>query len=84
MTLTEAQSKRDRSQTEGHCCAFCCAPNGWVDPFLDAKASFSSNAKNIIGQNPLDIAIQKNQKDIIKLLLANGAKASSIFEVARI
>ena len=26
MTLTEAQPKRDRSITEGHCCAFCCAP----------------------------------------------------------
>ena len=39
MTLTEAQPKRDKSLTESHCCAFCCAPLAWVDPFLNSKAS---------------------------------------------
>ena len=46
MTLTEAQPKRDRSLTEGHCGAFCCALYGWVDPFLIAEASLASKSAN--------------------------------------
>jgi len=46
MTLAKAQPKRGRSQTEGHCCAFCCAPHGWVDPFLIAEVFHFSKSAN--------------------------------------
>ena len=44
MTLTEAQPKRERSLTEGRCCAFCCAPHDWVGPFLIAEAPPASKS----------------------------------------
>ncbi len=42
------------------------------------------NAKNDDGQTPLDIAVAKNRKDIIDLLVEKGAVPSSIHVAARI
>jgi len=47
MTLTVAQPKRDRNLTEGRCCAFCCAPPAWLDPFTSIIQTASPSTSRL-------------------------------------